>query len=248
MHDHRVVEQRPVAFLDGVEPLGEVGELLDEELVHLEPIRAIAVREKVMDHVIDAVAGLLDAWKVRETQGTVVVVEFQRGDTRGVGLESENHDIHHEAHVLCDVLRDTVGRARSVRLFDGWAPALEFSTFPGVLEPFLDISDAFEIFVKFVLIILAQCFADGFCVGEHGIEHADVCGRAFVFEEAVEREGGIEFEGCWGGGRAPGDVGAVEHGIVLVDGRVRLFAGQHEARDLGVASVGLCEDLVEAGS
>ncbi len=43
-------------------------------------------------------------------------------------------------------------------------------------------------------------------------------------------------------------MGAVEHGIVLVDGRVRLFAGEHEARDLGVASVGLCEDLVEAGS
>ena len=45
----------------------KVGELLHEELVHLEIVFAVAVREKVMDHVVNAVAGLLDAGEIRET-------------------------------------------------------------------------------------------------------------------------------------------------------------------------------------
>ena len=39
---------------------GDVGELLDEELVHLQPVGRVGVREQVVDHVVDA--------EVREAQ------------------------------------------------------------------------------------------------------------------------------------------------------------------------------------
>ncbi len=55
---HRVVEQRALAFLDRVELAGDVGELLEEELVHLQPVGRVGVRQQVVDHVVHAeVAG-----------------------------------------------------------------------------------------------------------------------------------------------------------------------------------------------
>ena len=44
----------------GVQLARDVGELLDEELVHLQPVRRVGVREQVVDHVIHA--------EVREAQ------------------------------------------------------------------------------------------------------------------------------------------------------------------------------------
>ncbi len=85
--------KRAWTFLDGIEFAREVGELLHEELVHLHPVLAVAVREQVMNHVVDAVPGLLHAGQIRETQGAVVVVELQRGDARGVGLKTEHEDV-----------------------------------------------------------------------------------------------------------------------------------------------------------
>ena len=34
--------------------LGDVGQLLDEELVHLQPVRGVRMRQQVVDHVVDA--------------------------------------------------------------------------------------------------------------------------------------------------------------------------------------------------
>ena len=66
--EHRVVEQSARAFLDGVELARDVGDLFEEELVHLEPVRRVAVREQVVNHVIYA--------EVRKPQRAMVVVQL----------------------------------------------------------------------------------------------------------------------------------------------------------------------------
>ncbi|MEY5013990.1 MAG: hypothetical protein RIS92_348 [Verrucomicrobiota bacterium] len=43
-------------------------------------------------------------------------------------------------------------------------------------------------------------------------------------------------------------MGAVEHGIVFMNGGIGLFTGEHEAGHLGVASIRLREDLIKAGA
>ena len=114
---------RPLAFLDRVELAGDVGELLDEELVHLQPVGRVGVRQQVVDHVVDA--------QVREPQRRVVVVELERGDPRGVGLEAEHEDVAHQPHVLGDVLRNAVGGPRHVRLVERRPPALQLALLAG---------------------------------------------------------------------------------------------------------------------
>ena len=42
-HEHRVIERGAFAFRDAVEPLGDVGHLLEEKLVHLQPVGGVAV-------------------------------------------------------------------------------------------------------------------------------------------------------------------------------------------------------------
>ncbi len=43
IHEHRVVKRRAVAFLNRVELAGDVGDLLEEELIHLQPVGRIGV-------------------------------------------------------------------------------------------------------------------------------------------------------------------------------------------------------------
>ena len=68
--EHRVVERGALAFLNRVELAGQVGELLDEELVHLEPVRGVGVGEQVVNHVVDAEMG--------EAERRVIVVQLER--------------------------------------------------------------------------------------------------------------------------------------------------------------------------
>ena len=238
--EHGVVEEGAFAFLDGVEAGGDVGELADEELVDLEPVCGVGVGEEVVDHVIHA--------EVREAERAVVVVEFERGDAGGVGLEAEDEDIGHEAHVFGDVLGDAVGGAGFVWFCQSRAPALEFAALAGVFEALFDIADGVEVFVELVLIVAAEVAAEGRGVVEDGIEDAAVAFACAFLEETVEGESGVDFEGGWGSWRAPRDVGAVEHGVVLVDGGVGFFAAEDETGDLGGAAVVGSDDLVEAGA
>ncbi|MFM1941924.1 MAG: hypothetical protein RI897_906 [Verrucomicrobiota bacterium] len=71
----------------------------------------------------------------------MIIVEFQRGDTGGIGLESEHEDIAHESHVLGDVLGDAVGRALYIGFGERGAPALEFALFPALFDPGFYIAD-----------------------------------------------------------------------------------------------------------
>ena len=138
--------------LDRVELAREIGELLDEKLVHLQPVLAVAVREQMVDHVVNPVAGLLHAREIWEAQRAVIVVQLQRGDARGVRLKAEHEDVHHQPHVLADVLRDAVGRTRDVRLVERGPPALQFATLARVLDALLHVAHGIEILVELALV------------------------------------------------------------------------------------------------
>ena len=75
-----------------------------------------------MDHVIHA--------DVRKTQGTVIIVELECVDARGVSLEGEHEDVAHQSHVLHDILRIPVFGRGMLGLVSG--PALQFAAAAGV--------------------------------------------------------------------------------------------------------------------
>jgi len=52
--EHRVIERGAAAFLDGVQFARNVGDLLDEELIYLQPVGGVTVREQMVDHVVHA--------------------------------------------------------------------------------------------------------------------------------------------------------------------------------------------------
>ena len=232
--------------MNGVEPFREVGELLHEELVHLEKVLAVGVAEEVVDHVINAVAGLLHAREIWKAQRAVIVVELERADARRVRLEAEHEDVHHQLHVLRDVLRDAVGGALDVRLVQRGPPALQFAAFACVLDSLFHVSHAVEILIQLALVAGADAATQVQRIREHCIEHALVGRRGVVLEEPVKSQRGIQLQRRRRSRRTPRDMRAVEHRVVLVHRRVRLLAGQHEARHLCAASVGLREQLIEA--
>ena len=80
------------------------------------------------------------------------------------------------------------------------------------------------------------CAAQAGGVVEHGVEHALVGPADFVAEQPVEGQGRIQLQRRRRGRRAPRDVRAVDHRVVLVDRRDRRLAAQHQARHLGLAA------------
>ena len=67
---------------------------------------------------------------------------------------------------------------------------------------------------------------------DDGVEHALVGPAHLVAEQAVEGQGRVQFQRRRRGRRAPRDVRAVDHRVVLVDRRDRRLAAQHQARHL----------------
>ena len=175
--------------------------------------------------------------QVGEAQGRVIVVEFQRRDPRGVGLKAENQDVAHQPHVLADVLRNAVGRAVHVRLVECRSPALQFAPLAGVFDPLLDVAHRVEIFVELPLVAGADLAAEPLGIRQHRVQHALVAGRHLILEQAIEGQGRIKLQRRRRRRRAPRNVRAVEHRVILVDRRVRSFAAQNEARHLGRAAV-----------
>jgi hypothetical protein len=163
----------------------------------------------------------------------VIIVELERTDTRGIGLEGQHEQVAHESHVLTDVLRDSIRGSWHVWLLKSRAPTLQFAALSGSLDPLLHLANRVEIFIQFALVGLADGFANILRVFEHGIQNTLVPLLDLVLEKAVECQRGIKFERGWRGGRGPGDVRAVKHRIVLVNRRVRLLASQHKAWHLG---------------
>ena len=240
VEQHRVVEQGALALLDRLEPAGDVGHLLHEEPIHLEPVGRVAVREQMVDHVVHP--------QVREPQRAVVVVQLEGGDPRGVGLEPEHQDVAHELHVLGDVLRDAVGRAGHVGLRQRRPPPLQLPLLAGIVDALLHVADRIEVLVELAAVVEADLPAQTLRIGQDGIEHTAVALLVGILEQPVEGQRRIDLQRRGGRRRRPRDVRAVEHRVVLVDRRVGLLAAQHQARHLGRPALGLGHELIEAGA
>ena len=119
----------------------------------------------------------------------MIVVQLQRADTSGIGAEGQHEDIAHQPHVLVDVLRHAVGRARLIRFGQRGPPALQPLRLAGLVDPLLHFPDGREIFVEPAPVRLADLVAQALRFLADGIEHALVGPADFIAEEAIEGEG-----------------------------------------------------------
>ena len=156
-----------------------------------------------MDHVVDAVPGLLYAGQVGEAQRAVVVVELQGGDAGGVGLETQHQQITHQPHVFPDVLRDAVGRTFDIRFVEGGPPALQLAALAGIVDALLHVPHGVEILIKLALVTAADVPPQILGILHHRIQHALVPGRDLILEEPVEGQRRIQFQRRGGGRRTP---------------------------------------------
>ena len=78
-----------------------------------------------------------------------IVVEHQRDDARFVHLEREDYEVKHELHVIGNVLRNLIGRARQVRLLQRRTPAFKAFFFRRMVNAVFNVADGFQIFIKF---------------------------------------------------------------------------------------------------
>ena len=143
-----------------------------------------------MDHVIHA--------DVRKTQGTVIIVELECADARGVSLEGEHEDVAHQSHVLHDILRIPVLRARHVGLGERGPPALQFAAAAGALDPLFHFADGVQIFVELLLILPADVAPKIFGIAQYSIKYAAVAGLGFIFKQPIKRQRRIHLQrrGC----------------------------------------------------
>ena len=198
------------------------------------------MRKQVVDHVVHA--------EVREAERAVVVVQLERADARSIGLERQHKQVAHQAHMLDDVLRVAVLRARDIRLGQCWPPALQFTSFAGTLNSLFNLPDGIQIFVELLLVESADVAAQIPRIGQHRVEHTMVASLRLVFKHLVECQRGIDLEWRRRGRTAPRDVRTIEHRVILMHRRVRLFTAQHEARQLGSVSNVLRHQLITAGA
>jgi hypothetical protein len=151
-HEHRVVQRRTFALLNGVQSPGDVGHLFQEELIDFQPVVRIGVGQQVVDHVIDA--------QMRETQRAVVVVQLQGADASGIGLKGQDQDVAHQSHVFDDVLRVSVLRSRHVGTGQRRAPALQLASLAGLVQPLFEFAHGIQILVQPLLIGAADVAAE----------------------------------------------------------------------------------------
>ena len=194
----------------------------------------------MVNHVVHA--------EVREAQRAVVIVELERADARGVGLERQNKQVAHDAHVLDDVLWVAVHRARNVRLGQSRSPALQFGAFAVTLDSFLHLKDRVEVFVESLLVEPADIAAQILRVRQHGFEYAPVAGLRLVLEHLIERKCRVDLERRRRSRATPRDVRNIQHRVILVHGGVRLFTAKHEAGQLGSMADLLRDELIDTGA
>ena len=103
-----------------------------------------------------------------------------------------------------------------------------------------------QVLVEPPLVGRADVLAQAAGLFQHGVEHALVGPADVVAEQAVEGQGRVQLQRRRRGGRTPRDVRAVDHRVVLVDGRDRRLAAEHQARHLGLVLQPLGDDLVAA--
>ncbi len=104
----------------------------------------------------------------------MIVVQFQRADVRGVGLEREHHNVAHQPHVLVDVLRRTVSEARQVGLSERRAPALQSARLARAVDLGFDIANRRKILVQSQLVGTADPISQTAGFFKHGVGY-DPC-------------------------------------------------------------------------
>ena len=242
VHQNGIVERGPLTFLNRVQPAGDVGELLQKKLVHLQPIgrhlAAIGVRQFVMSD--------LDV-EVRELQIAVIVVQLQCADASRIGLERQHENIAHQPHVVGKILWNALGRPRHIGLVEVRPPALKFPMLAREFETQFDLAHRIEVLVEFLLIAGTDLTAEPARLAEHRVEHASITPLSLTLEEPVECEGRIQFQRRRSGRRTPRNVRAVKHRIVLVNPRIRPLAAEDKARHFRRVSVMLRDKLIETG-
>lgn len=80
---------------------------------------------------------------------------------------------------------------------------MQFPLLTGLFDAKLDLPDGVKIFVQLALVIAADVAANVLGILKDGVEHTLVTALDLVFEQAIEGEGWIDLQGCWGGGRCP---------------------------------------------
>ena len=80
-----------------------------------------------------------------------------------------------------------------------------------------------------LLIAAADVAAKVAGIAEHRIQNALVPFARRVFEQLIKRQRRIDLKRSWRGRAAPGNMGAIQHRVILVHGRIGLFTAQHKA-------------------
>ena len=195
VQQHRVVQGGPFTLLDLVQFRGDVGQLFDEELVDLQPVSRVVVGQQVVDHVIDT--------QVRKPHRRVIVVELQRGDAGGVGLETKHHNVAHQPHVFIDILGQPILGTGNIRLRQCRSPTLELAILARPVDSLLDIPNRIEVLVQLATIAVADSSPQRARLGQHRIQHAAIGLLDGVLEHPVKRQGRIQFQGRGGRWRGP---------------------------------------------
>ena len=245
--DHRVVEQAlAVDVLGLLQLVEEVGELLHVEVVDLGDLLEVVLLALVVGDVVVAVrdADLLEA------AVAAIVGEHEGGDAGRVGFEGQHHHVHHQAQVLL-IAAGFAGRRGLAGV--GWQ-AHGF----GLLDLFLDLADAGQVFIELVLVAAAEAAVEGFRVVLDEVEHrllggvaaAEALGALLGIagpEEPLEDRAGIRLGGhrlVFGPPRQVELVGAGVAGIAGA-GLADTVGGKLEGRQAGLVADGLGGDLVD---
>lgn len=56
-HQQGIIQSCPFAFLSGIQPIGNIGQLLDKKLIDLQPVLRVRVGEQMVNHIINPEVG-----------------------------------------------------------------------------------------------------------------------------------------------------------------------------------------------
>src|SRR5580704_2993849 len=157
----------------------------------------------------------------------------QRGYARLVGLEGDGNDVAHQAGVIAQVFRQSVGRP----FHGGCDGVFGFGCVLGVALVFAHalyalfyFAHAGQVFIELALV--GGTYAPGKILGAgfYSIQNANVLQAATVVKQVVPGERWVDFYRDRRIGTLPGEVGTVGEGEVrLVVSGHGLLAGQHDA-------------------
>src|ERR1700744_1585383 len=157
----------------------------------------------------------------------------QRGDARLVGLERYRDDVAHQAGVIAQVFRQSVGRP----FHGGGDSVFGFRCVVGIAHVFAHALYALFHFAHTGQIFIELAFVGGaYALGKilgaifYAVENADVLQAATVVKQIVPGERWVDFYRDRRIGTLPGEVGTVgQREVRLVITGHGLLAGQHDA-------------------